>query len=75
MAITTIVRFNIEGFGTYRGNENSNPIVGEKGEFNIRKGNIYKQLLLKLTRRKHTFTLFKTHPYEEVAYDIVTFRK
>jgi dinuclear metal center YbgI/SA1388 family protein len=27
------VSYNLEGHGTYRGNENSNPVIGEKGKF------------------------------------------
>jgi len=64
--------FNSEGIGTYQGNENSNPTSGEKGityeEVEIR---------ISVTFAKHLESqiltaLFKSHPYEEVAYEITT---
>lgn len=64
--------FNTEGIGTYKGNENSNPTLGEKGE-------THKELetQISVTFPKHLESqilkaLFKTHSYEEVAYEITT---
>ena len=64
--------FNVNGIGTYKGNENSNPVIGEKGitheeeEVNITV-NFAKHLETKILK-----TLFETHSYEEVAYEITT---
>lgn len=62
--------FNISGIGTFRGNENSNPVIGRKGS----------QERVDETRIEIIFpahiqellieTLKQNHPYEEVAYYI-----
>ena len=64
--------YNIEGKGTFRGNESSNPTVGEQGELRMEN-----ETLISVTFQKHLETkilnsLFKTHPYEEVAFEVVT---
>ena len=64
--------FNTEGFGTYRGNENSNPVVGIKGELHTEKETFVSVIFEKQNEGKILNTLFKNHPYEEVAYDIVS---
>jgi len=64
--------FNIEGKGTYLGNEDSNPVIGKKGELHTEQ-----ETAISITYTKHLEsiilkTLFQTHPYEEVAYEIST---
>ncbi|WP_339625284.1 Nif3-like dinuclear metal center hexameric protein [uncultured Winogradskyella sp.] len=64
--------FNINGEGTYKGNANSNPVIGKKGELHTEK-----ETAISVTYKKHLEsnilnTLFKAHPYEEVAYEITT---
>tara|TARA_R110002050_G_scaffold104052_6_gene213299 strand:- start:4810 stop:5904 length:1095 start_codon:yes stop_codon:yes gene_type:complete len=64
--------FNVEGYGTYNGNENSNPTKGEKGTTHIEA-----ETKISITFPKHIEsqviqTLFKSHSYEEVAYEITT---
>jgi dinuclear metal center YbgI/SA1388 family protein len=64
--------FNVEGIGTFNGNENSNPTIGEKGVTQYEE-----EIKLTITFAKHLEskilqTLFKSHPYEEVAYEIMT---
>ncbi|MCK5781669.1 MAG: Nif3-like dinuclear metal center hexameric protein [Flavobacteriales bacterium] len=64
--------FNIEGEGTYRGNEASNPVFGEKEVFHIEKEvNINISFPAHL-ESKILNTLNKTHPYEEIAYELTT---
>jgi dinuclear metal center YbgI/SA1388 family protein len=62
--------FNVNGTGTFNGNENTNPFVGEKGtqhqEEEVRIETIFKVQ----DERKIVLALLETHPYEEVAYDI-----
>nr|WP_199158126.1 Nif3-like dinuclear metal center hexameric protein [Pedobacter sp. ASV2] len=62
--------FNAEGFGTFKGNEDSNPFVGERGrrhhEAEVRIETVYPAQ----SERKILVALFENHPYEEVAYDI-----
>ncbi len=63
--------FNTEGFGTYRGNENSNPTVGEKGKLHKEKEKFISVIFEKHKEQQILAALFQAHPYEEVAYDIV----
>jgi len=62
--------FNANGTGTFKGNENANPFVGEAGirhrEEEIRIETIYPALL----ESKIIMALILAHPYEEVAYDL-----
>ena len=64
--------FNTNGFGTYRGNENSNPFIGEKGEFHTEKESFISVIFEKHKEKNILSALFKAHVYEEVAYDIVS---
>jgi dinuclear metal center YbgI/SA1388 family protein len=63
--------FNTEGFGTYRGNENSNPTIGEKGKLHNEKETFISVIFEKHKEQQILSALFEAHPYEEVAYDIV----
>jgi dinuclear metal center YbgI/SA1388 family protein len=62
--------FNSKGIGTYMGNEHSNPQVGERFEFV--QGD---EIKIEVTFEKHLENiilkaLFRSHAYEEVAYEI-----
>ncbi|HEY0092091.1 MAG TPA: Nif3-like dinuclear metal center hexameric protein, partial [Flavobacterium sp.] len=62
--------FNSNGFTTYVGNEDSNPVIGQKGELVIDD-----QVKIEVTFKKHQENkilnaLFDNHIYEEVAYEI-----
>jgi dinuclear metal center YbgI/SA1388 family protein len=62
--------FNSKGIGTYMGNEHSNPEIGERFEFV--QGD---EIKIEVTFEKHLESnilkaLFKSHTYEEVAYEI-----
>ena len=64
--------FNIEGNGSFNGKESSNPVIGKKGEIHFEK-----ETQIGITFPKHLQnsilkTLFESHPYEEVAYEITT---
>lgn len=64
--------FNVNGSGTFNANQNANPVIGEKG-----KTHTEEEIKITVTFSKHLEsvilkTLFKTHPYEEVAYEITT---
>jgi len=63
--------FNTEGYGTYRGNENSNPAIGEKGKLHTENETFISVIFEKHKEKKILAALFSTHPYEEVAYEIV----
>ena len=64
--------FNIEGIGTYKGNESSNPSVGQKGVLNSEKEIIIGIIFEKHLEGNVLKALFDHHPYEEVAYEITT---
>ena len=64
--------FNIEGKGTFRGKENSNPTISEKGKFHTENETFISVTFEKHLQSKVLKALFDTHSYEEVAYDIVT---
>jgi len=62
--------FNSQGIGSYQGNENSNPEIGERGEFVENT-----EIKIEVTFEKHLQSkilkaLFSNHVYEEVAYEI-----
>ena len=63
--------FNTEGYGTYKGNENSSPVVGEKGKLHTENETFISVIFEKHKEKNILIALFKAHPYEEVAYDIV----
>ena len=62
--------FNLEGTGSFKGNEASSPVIGEKGELHFEK-----ETQIGVTFPKHLESgilkaLFEAHPYEEVAYEV-----
>jgi len=64
--------YNTEGFGTYRGNESSTPVIGEKGKFHAENETFISVIFEKHLEQNILTALFNAHPYEEVAYDIVS---
>lgn len=62
--------FSTDGSGTFRGGEEANPYVGEKGEFHFEKEARFETILCRHSKNKVISALIKTHPYEEVAYDL-----
>jgi len=64
--------FNMDGVGTYKGNENSNPALGKKGKLHKENETFISVVFETHLEKELLSTLFKVHPYEEVAYDIVT---
>ncbi|MAP79742.1 MAG: Nif3-like dinuclear metal center hexameric protein [Aequorivita sp.] len=64
--------FNIAGEGSFKGNEDSNPTIGEKGQTHFEE-----EVQIGVTFAAHLENsilqaLFSAHPYEEVAYEITT---
>ena len=62
--------FVTEGLGSFRGNENANPFVGNKGEIHREKEIRFETIFPSYLQGKIISALLKAHPYEEVAYDI-----
>jgi dinuclear metal center YbgI/SA1388 family protein len=62
--------FNVEGKGSFRGQEGTSPFVGEVGkhhfEEEVRIETIFPSVITSVLVK----ALLKAHPYEEVAYDI-----
>lgn len=64
--------FTAEGTGTFRGSENTRPFVGEPGKRHEEKEVKIEVILPPYRRSAVLKALFTTHPYEEVAYDLVS---
>lgn len=62
--------FNSKGIGTYMGNENSNPEIGERFEFVEAEEIKIEVIFEKHLQNKILKALFSNHVYEEVAYEI-----
>jgi len=62
--------FSTEGLGTFRGGDDTNAYVGEKGEFHFEKEARFETILHKHSKNSVINALLKAHPYEEVAYDL-----
>lgn len=62
--------FNTTGKGSFKGNEDSNPVIGERGKIHYEE-----ELQLNITYPRHKElavlkALHQSHPYEEVAFEI-----
>lgn len=66
--------FNLSGIGTFKGNEQSNPAVGEKNILHHEKETQVGVIFPKHLQNKVLEALFKNHPYEEVAYEVYTLK-
>ncbi|WP_191860506.1 Nif3-like dinuclear metal center hexameric protein [Hanstruepera ponticola] len=64
--------FNVEGTGTYKGNEDSNPTKGKKLEQHQEPESQISVTFAKHAESKVLKALFENHSYEEVAYEVVT---
>ncbi len=62
--------YNVDGFGTFRGNDSTNPFVGEKGKIHQEPEVRLETIMPKSIQAKVLDALFSSHPYEEVAYDL-----
>jgi dinuclear metal center YbgI/SA1388 family protein len=64
--------FNIEGSGSFKGNEVSNPTKGIKGKIHFEVETQIGITFAKHLQNNILKALFEAHPYEEVAYEITT---
>ncbi|HEX6846388.1 MAG TPA: Nif3-like dinuclear metal center hexameric protein [Chitinophagaceae bacterium] len=63
--------FNSEGFGTFKGGQDTNPYVGKPGELH-RENEVRVEVIYPSWLEGHLLkSLLTAHPYEEPAYDIV----
>ena len=61
--------YNIEGEGTFRGDNSTNPFVGEKGKLHTEKEIRIETIIPAFLQNKILKALIEAHPYEEPAYD------
>ena len=62
--------FNLEGVGTFKGDEQSNPTLGKAGVREYADETRIEVIFKAQDERRLLSALFENHPYEEVAYDI-----
>ena len=62
--------FNAEGFGTFRANEKAKPFVGKTNQLHKETEVRIETIFPAFKQNDVLSALMKTHPYEEVAYDI-----
>jgi dinuclear metal center YbgI/SA1388 family protein len=64
--------FTIAGEGTFKGNENTHPYVGKQGERHTEKETRVEIIFPGWTENAILKAMKIAHPYEEVAYDVVS---
>ena len=64
--------FSLEGVGTFRPNTYSKPFIGKSGVFIQQKEKALSVIFPYFLQSTILKTLFETHPYEEVAYEVTT---
>ncbi len=62
--------FNIDGKGTFKGNEATNPHAGKKGELHTEQEVKIETIVPSYLTNKVVSSMINAHPYEEVAYDV-----
>lgn len=62
--------FNTSGTGSFKGNEDSDPTIGQKGQQTYVKEDRLEFVMPAYLEKKVVGALLAAHPYEEVAYDI-----
>lgn len=62
--------YNVEGSGSFRAGENANPFIGKINETHFEKETRIETIFPKHQQSRIINALLKSHPYEEVAYDI-----
>jgi dinuclear metal center YbgI/SA1388 family protein len=62
--------FNVQGKGSFRGNEETNPFAGEKGKLHFEDEIRFETIFPNYLQNNIIKALLSAHPYEEVAYDI-----
>ncbi len=62
--------FSVEGKGSFRAGENTNPYVGKKGEIHLEKEHRIELIFPSYLKLQLISALQVNHPCEEVAYDV-----
>lgn len=64
--------FNVYGNGTFRANKNANPTLGKIGKLHTEEEVKISVIFESKDQNRIVNTLHKNHPYEEVAYEIIS---
>ncbi len=62
--------FTMEGEGTFRGNNLTHPFAGSPGKLHAEKEARFETIFPEWAENRIIHALIRSHPYEEVAYDI-----
>lgn len=62
--------FSVQGTGSFRGNEDATPFIGEKSKLHFENEIRFETILFSHLKDKVISALIESHPYEEVAYDL-----
>jgi dinuclear metal center YbgI/SA1388 family protein len=62
--------FNVEGTGTFKAGENTNPFTGKKGKLHFEQEVRIETVVPEYNVNNVITAMKEVHPYEEVAYDI-----
>ncbi len=62
--------FSSRGFGRFKGNEFSNPAIGDAGKYEKVEEERIEVVLPRSILNKAVAAMKKAHPYEEVAFDV-----
>jgi dinuclear metal center YbgI/SA1388 family protein len=63
--------FTVAGTGTFKGNQGTNPFVGQPGQRHTENEQKLEVVFPAWLKQAVVKALLKAHPYEEVAYDII----
>ena len=64
--------FNASGIGTFKGDEHTNPTIGKRGKLEEVEEVKLEVIFPTYLQSRVVRALLDTHPYEEVAYDVVS---
>jgi dinuclear metal center YbgI/SA1388 family protein len=64
--------FCVDGKGSFRAGENTNPFTGEKGKIHFEDEVRFETILYSHLKADVIKALLRAHPYEEVAFDLYT---
>tara|TARA_R100001369_G_scaffold21881_3_gene39723 strand:+ start:31239 stop:32333 length:1095 start_codon:yes stop_codon:yes gene_type:complete len=64
--------FNIQGKGSYKANENANPSIGKIGEIHFEQEIQLNVVFPNHLEKTILKALFSNHPYEEIAYEVIS---
>lgn len=62
--------FNVQGLGSFRAGENTNPFIGNHGELHFENEIRIETIFPEYLQSKIISAIISSHPYEEVAYDV-----